>query len=85
MLSLLYTIKIDVFTFLGRKQHFTYEPISYLFTIRMFIRIFSITISKVKTFHYAKYTFSNGGKEKRTYIFKISYSIKLYSCVSVSY
>nr|DAY43847.1 MAG TPA: hypothetical protein [Caudoviricetes sp.] len=56
-----------------------------MFTIRMFTRIFSASISKVKTFHYAKYTFSNGGKGKRTYIFKISYSIKLYSCASVSY
>nr|DAJ83091.1 MAG TPA: hypothetical protein [Caudoviricetes sp.] len=43
----------------------------------------ALCISSSHIFHYAKYTFSNGGKGKRTYIFKISYSIKLYSCVSV--
>nr|DAI15659.1 MAG TPA: hypothetical protein [Caudoviricetes sp.] len=56
-----------------------------MFTIRMFIRLFSTILIKVKTFHYAKYTFSNGGKGSKGYIFKIPYSIKLYSYVSVFY
>nr|DAP84908.1 MAG TPA: hypothetical protein [Caudoviricetes sp.] len=63
--------KKNVFTSLGRKQYFINEPIQLFLIHYVFIRIFSITISKVKTFHYAKYTFSNCGKGKRTYIFKI--------------